>query len=512
MRNSLSFVVGLMAVGVASAQPRPASPYNTISTAPEYSSMAADSLDGPPQTLPVSRPQYTPRFQRMQQQPTQYQQVIPVQGPIEGEPVPVPNGHTIPQSIPQSIPQPLPQSVPQGTPGPFVQEMMPNAACNTCQPCQPRCVPCGPPGHVWFRGEFLYWSTNGFNIPPLVTRSPDGTPREQAGVIGTPGTTVIYGNQNVNSDLRPGFRGTAGFWLDECHRIGVEGSFFFLQDSSDDFIANSNGTPIFSRPFQNATRGFVNDAQLVAFRGLGASDAELVTFPGVLSGGVTVHSESELLGGNLNAIHNLCCDCNSRIDLLYGYRFLRLNESLNIREDLLVTQIGGPVPQGTVIVVQDGFKTTNEFHGALVGLSGEWWNGKVFFGARGAIAFGQTQSTTTITGQTTITTPGGVPVVSQNGLLAQRTNIGTYDTDRFAVVPEVGVRLGTQVTDHLRVYAGYDVMYWSSVMRPGDQIDTVVNTTQIAPGTLVGPARPMFQNQVTDLWLQGLTVGFEVRY
>ena len=58
-----------------------------------------------------------------------------------------------------------------------------------------------------------------------------------------------------------------------------------------------------------------------------------------------------------------------------------------------------------------------------------------------------------------------------------------YERDMFAVLPWAGIRLGAQVTCHLRAYVGYDYMYLSNVARAGEQIDPRVNTTQRPPRT-----------------------------
>jgi hypothetical protein len=104
--------------------------------------------------------------------------------------------------------------------------------------------------------------------------------------------------------------------------------------------------------------------------------------------------------------------------------------------------------------------------------------------------------------------------VRQGGLLTQPTNIGERDRNVFSVVPEIGVNVGYQVTDGLRVFAGYSFMYWTNVVRPGDQVDRVVNVTQL-PGSPVpfsGPARPAFSWNDTDFWAQGFNLGLEMRY
>ena len=98
------------------------------------------------------------------------------------------------------------------------------------------------------------------------------------------------------------------------------------------------------------------------------------------------------------------------------------------------------------------------------------------------------------------------------GLLAQPTNIGRYAFNDFAVAPEGTLNLGFQLTDGIRVFGGYTFMYWSNVTRAGEQIDLVVNGTQIGGQPLVGAARPAFVQRQNDFWAQGVNVGAEFRY
>ena len=88
---------------------------------------------------------------------------------------------------------------------------------------------------------------------------------------------------------------------------------------------------------------------------------------------------------------------------------------------------------------------------------------------RSSVALGVTHGTTTIDGQSAVVEPTGSVTAFPGGLLAQPTNIGRYTDNHFAVVPEVGVRLGAQVTERLRAYVGYNYLYWSSVTRRGSR-------------------------------------------
>jgi hypothetical protein len=64
----------------------------------------------------------------------------------------------------------------------------------------------------------------------------------------------------------------------------------------------------------------------------------------------------------------------------------------------------------------------------------------------------------------------------------------------------------------LRLTAGYNLTYISSVVRPGGQVNTNVNTTQIAGLPLVGPADPTVTMNTTSVWLQGFTTGLDFRF
>src|SRR5262249_49431111 len=106
----------------------------------------------------------------------------------------------------------------------------------------------------------------------------------------------------------------------------------------------------------------------------------------------------------------------------------------------------------------------------------------------------------------------------RGGYLAQPTNIGRFSRDTFAVVPELNLSVGWQPRDWLTLTVGYNFLYLSDVLRPGDQIDRPINPTQ-GPAfvgdpsqPLVGPARPRFTPQSTDVFFHGVSAGLEVRF
>jgi hypothetical protein len=381
--------------------------------------------------------------------------------------------------------------------------------CGTC--CKPKscckCL-CGPSGRFWIRGEYLLWWTKGDSLPPLVTTSPTGTPRPQAGVLGQPGTVILFGDEDVNDGARSGGRFTVGTWLDDCQTWGIEGDYFALGEEVTEFSASSLGDPILARPFFNVITG--------------QQDSELVAFPGIVTGSVNVRASSDFQGAGARLLHSICCRtscghkiCNRnchRLDLIAGYRFLKLDEDVVIGEQLISTDPAGLIPLGTQIDLTDRFHTRNEFHGGELGLLSRIYRGRWSFDVLGKVALGGTWSTVTIDGATTVTVPGVAPASRGGGLLAQGSNIGTFSEENFAVVPEVGLTLGYFVRPRLRALMGYTFIYWSHVARPGDQIDVALNPLQLTPGPFIGPERPAFEFRDSDFWAQGLNFGLEYTF
>jgi hypothetical protein len=78
-------------------------------------------------------------------------------------------------------------------------------------------------------------------------------------------------------------------------------------------------------------------------------------------------------------------------------------------------------------------------------------------------------------------------------------------------VPEFGVSVGYNITDWMRIYCGYNLLYIGNVMRPGDQIDRVVNPTQITRRP-VGAPRPTIPFDTSSFLAHGFNAGLEFKY
>src|SRR5205807_1574161 len=186
-----------------------------------------------------------------------------------------------------------------------------------------------------------------------------------------------------------------------------------------------------------------------------------------------------------------------RVDALAGVRYLDLKDGIHITEDLIATPTL-PLFANDRIIVSDRFDTHNQFFGGQVGLDTEVRRGRFFVDFRGKIALGDNHQTLDIQGSQTITTPAGAVQNFRGGLLALPSNIGHFTRDRFAVVPELGLSVGYQMTEQLRVSVGYNLLWWSNVLRAGEQIDRVLDETQIPNFGAIHP--PAGQNRPAVLF------------
>jgi hypothetical protein len=204
----------------------------------------------------------------------------------------------------------------------------------------------------------------------------------------------------------------------------------------------------------------------------------------------------------------LCATCAfGSVSGLIGYRYLHLRDDLRIASSTQGLLFGAPFATTS----SDEFEATNNFHGVDLGLSGEIRRGPWSLEWLAKAALGVNLTDVAINGATS-TSSGGMTVTSAGGVLTQPTNIGNFSTSHFAVVPELALKLGYDITPQWRASIGYDALYWSNVQRAGGTIDTALNPTQIGGTPLVGPARPAPQFTTTSFWAQGVTVGATYRY
>ncbi len=358
------------------------------------------------------------------------------------------------------------------------------------------------------RGEYLLWWLPGYPVPVLATTNANTALN---GFLGEPGTTAIVGPGALVGSTRSGFRLRAGAWIDEEHSCGIDAGFFFLGKRSETVVRDSGPFPLITRPIfaPNTVPG--TNTPVGEF-------GELVAAPGVLRGTLTAQGDSRLWGADVNLRACLFTACDARAEAFLGYRHLNLRESLTITEN--ITVIGpGRVPQadpvGTRVVVQDRFATRNAFNGAQIGAAYERRFGRWDIDTRASIALGTTHQTLDITGFQMRQQPGAAPMNFRGGLLAAGPNLGRFERDQFSVAPEFTLNFGYWVTSNVRVFAGYNFLLWTNVIRPGDQIDRVVDLTFVPNAPAVGFSgqfRPRAPLVSRDLAVNGIQFGLDWRW
>jgi hypothetical protein len=424
-------------------------------------------------------------------------------------PAPVPAPSQTPPAATPSAEQAAPQTAPAATPAtPEYADMLyasdqgmldtfSSSCSGDCDSCgQMECMSCCPP-RFWASVEGLAWWQKGQFTQPLVTTSPPGTSQALAGVLGAD-TTVLVGDGILPYDGAFGGRFTVGHWLDDSEEHALLGRFWILGDTTYDNTQVSDGTNILAIPFVNVD--------------IAAEDARLVGFPngqqGTLSGNINVHTVSQFYGGDVLLRTPIYRDCVRRWDLVAGYMFSKQDESLEMSS---LTFIDPGTGIDTSVSMLDRFTTSNEFHGGVLGLSIKRQVACYTVDLLAKVAFGNMLQRNTIDGSTTTASGTGVQV-DNFGLFAQSTNIGVLENNQFCVVPEVNLNIGYYICPCLKLYGGYTFIYWSSVARPGDQMDRLINTTFQGP-LPVGDPRPEHSRILShNTWVHGVNVGLEYRF
>jgi hypothetical protein len=370
----------------------------------------------------------------------------------------------------------------------------------------------GAPARFYAQSEYLLWWTRGMHLPPLVLTDSPNTPLATRGILGNGTTQILYGNSDTSTGPTSGGRFTLGYALDPCGLCTLEGSFFFLGRNNTNANFNSNQFPVLGRPFIDLNDGIVN--------------RELTTSPNqpgavfAATGAINVATTSNLLGAEANVKSLLWCGCNFEINGLVGFRFLDLSESVRINETSLQQIAFADTPfsirPGDTTSVFDNFGTHNRFYGGQVGASGEWFFGRWSVEGSVKLAIGVTQQIVNVDGGQRDVSLDGRVQTAVGGLYAVSSNIGSHAQNQFGFVPELGLKLNYQLTEHISVFAGYDFLYWSSVVRPGDQIDQVLDLNRVpnsgGPYPPANQVRPVVPFQVSSYWAQGVNAGVLIRY
>jgi hypothetical protein len=339
----------------------------------------------------------------------------------------------------------------------------------------------------WIGGDGLLWGIKNQPLSvPLLTTGPAAL-GATAGNLGAPGTVSL--NRPLDFDPPGGFRLFAGGWFDCDHVFGLDGSLFTLARQTTGFGASDhsgNGTFVINEPVP------------------GVPFSTQVSAPGIATGTAAVVASSRFEGGDIDFRYNAFRAHGLTLNLLAGYRYLELDETLTIAANstLLTTttysdnfgNVLATAPPGSTVGMIDQFGARSEFSGGQIGAELQYNYGRWFLDATTKLAIGGTREVITVDGFTNVLPVNGSAVPMHTGNYAT-LQIGRYSVDRFALAPEVQLQAGYQITRMLRGVIGYDFLYLTSVARPGNQIDNNYD----------GVSHPLVPLASSSFWAQGLT-------
>lgn len=324
------------------------------------------------------------------------------------------------------------------------------------------------------------------SLPDSMVNTPDGT--------SSPATPLYPTNGRIDFRAISGLSARVGGRVND--QLGFDIGGFVLERSTIDRSFSSPGSPSLIRTYIQPTDT----------RGINLFFAKLD--PNGYAGSIRVQADSELYGIDGHARTPWYHVFADRSDLLVGLRYINLNENLNITSGVVF-------PEGSTLDVADNFRARNHIYAGQVGFQSYWSNnGRFDLNYFAKLGVGGASQRVEISGSNSET---GSPDEA-SGLYVQPSNAGVYERTKFVMIGEIGFKLGYRFTERVHAQVGYNILYVSSVVRPGLALDPVVNDANIrfVAEPVADPInrRPAFDfsRASSDFYAQGLTVGFTIQY
>lgn len=329
---------------------------------------------------------------------------------------------------------------------------------------------------------------------------------------------VAGGNQTPASTFDDyvvsGGRFAVGYWTVEYDPVlqrrpfpvaGVEVVGIFLPEVSDSI--NGDFSPTIIRPFFDLNNR--------------TASGYLVAAPGVAAGSLDGSAKVDMWGLEFNALRNVYSNGPGqfmRFDLLAGFRYLKYESGIEINSHTLYASNLAAVPALAAlgladnrIDVRDLFETENDYFGGQVGGTLRFINSLFMVNLNLKLGVGWNHQRIRINGHQIRTFAGGAQAVSVGGVLAQPSNIGNFSRNRLSFVPEGNLELVFPLGRQVTLTVGYTLLAWAELVRASEQIDPLVDVSQIAnfPGVAAptGLGRPGVPFRSDFIFVHGLNVG-----
>lgn len=397
---------------------------------------------------------------------------------------------------------------------------------------------------TWFSAEALVWRFGGSLLPSLTASVPAGTITASAAQVTTNGATTTQtiinrtfasevnvnvvppGGSNVLFNDQPGMRLALGFWLDPQQETGIDLGYFWMWRRTVGF---NNVTNI---PGQTINSGLNQQLTVIAATGTGTTATVVATEPVFIAANTNTSlfgfTQNRIWGAEVNSRGRYAYFGPATVDIFGGFRYIDIAQTIGAVQSISLTPFGAgqtPPPDassffsGVATIPPPGLTTTlldsvyahNQIWGIQFGGSIEWFlSPRIFMTGVGKLGFGDNYMTFQLTGSST-----GTSTPTSGMLVSNGDNGTTQHSHRFIFYPELNLYLGFQITDALRIFGGYNVIYLSAVAKVANQVATTTQTTTVTFGnqsTNSPTVIPGFRASTDDASLQGFNLGLEYRY
>lgn len=287
-----------------------------------------------------------------------------------------------------------------------------------------------------------------------------------------------------------------GTWLEPSLHWGIDVTTMTLFDQSTEKQFGSAGDLYLLRPFRDAD---TNTPQFLPIAGAGNP------------GGINIQTNSRFDGQEIHLLYDPHFEFLSpgmTMYFMFGYRHFNLSDDLQIQDYSIYPN------QPATIATYDHFSTHNDFNGGQIAMKTSYQASRWSLDFTSKISLGTSTQNVYVNGFANGYSPSSGPVGQPGGFLALPTNIGEYQRQRLAFAPEVGLKFNYKFTNNLIGSIGYNFVYLSSVVRPGDVIDTTINSNYLpfTNGNGSQTQRPGIMWRDDSYWTQGLSIGLTLQY
>lgn len=320
----------------------------------------------------------------------------------------------------------------------------------------------------------------------------------------------IQSGSGLNGLDRLGARLTLGMFLDSARDWSAEVSYFQLETKSTSYTGTAAAQNVqFQTGLNNVV--LVPETQGDPPQTVFVPQQTPVIFSADITAAITGTSSSKFFGLEANVNHRSFTIGNTRFSEIYGIRYLdlTLNQSLaqviTLTDDIyIIDQNNQQVASSTVLIGE--YEAHNQFYGAQVGARFDSDFGRFFVNGFGKFAFGAMRQNLT-TNEDVFNNTVEIPFE-----VYPHPTVTREERTRLAFVLEGNLTAGFHITEHLDLFAGYNVMVMTRVSQFQNSGAPASGAGTIGLGSAAAPV-PVTNIFTEDrYYAHGLTLGLELRY